>query len=80
LRQRKLVPIDAVLGRQQPASEPLLDGVDRIARRRLHDESEIGMGVPRDHHAERAASIELRAECVGGDSITDRRFGLHHRD
>ena len=54
LLQQKLPGPDAILGLEQPSATALLDIVQRITRRALHNLQQVGLRVERDHLTKRA--------------------------
>ncbi len=57
----ELVDADPVVAHQQPAAQPLLVGVQAVARRRLRDLAEQGRNVPVVHVAQRPRCATARA-------------------
>jgi DNA replication protein DnaC len=78
-REREFVLPDAVVGQQQPARESLLNRMNGVARRGLHDDAAQCLDVSLHQVVECFASADFLAEDVGWHPIAGVRFALHHR-
>jgi len=76
LGQRKVVRFHPIVCHQQPARQPLLDGVHGIASRRLHDEADQRLGVIGQDVVERASPIEFAPKCVHRHPVAHLRRAL----